>query len=135
MAPIEWKAAYSVGDPAVDHEHRELVALVNRTAEAIMARSPEADIERGFGDLLKAISAHFALEEKQMRAAGYESLTDHKADHERLLDALRDMMDSAGTSPEATADRLVQELEDWFVFHFRVHDSRLHRVLGPHHHS
>jgi len=132
MAPIEWKPEFSVGDPAVDHEHRELIDLVNRTAGAIIDRRPEADIESGFGDLLRAISAHFALEERQMREARYDRLAEHKADHERLLDLLRDIMDGAPEAPEASTDRLVAALEAWFGDHFRVHDSRLHRRLGPH---
>jgi hemerythrin-like metal-binding protein len=131
MTPIVWKPAFSVGDPAVDHEHRKLIDLVNRTAAAILDRHPAADIERGFGDLLQAISAHFALEERQMREAGYDRLAEHKADHERLLDTLRALMDEAGEAPASAADRLVPTLEDWFVVHFRVHDSRLHRRLGP----
>lgn len=132
MAPIEWKPEFSVGDPAVDHEHRKLIDLVNRTAGAILEGHSESDIERGFGDLLQAISAHFALEERQMRQARYDKLADHKADHERLLDELRDLMDSAEEAHESPADRLVSALEAWFAEHFRVHDSRLHRRLGPH---
>ena len=131
MAPIEWKPEYSVGDPAVDHEHRKLIELVNRTAGAILDRRPESDIERGFGDLLQAISAHFALEERQMRQARYDALAEHKADHERLLDELRDLMDASAAAPESSAGRLVSVLEAWFAEHFRVHDSRLHRRLGP----
>lgn len=133
MAPIEWKPQYSVGDPAVDHEHRELVDLVNSTAAAILDDRPGADIDRSFGDLMRAISAHFAHEEKQMRRAVYDELAPHKADHERLLDALRDIMDGAQDTPTA-ADRLTSVLEDWFAEHFRNHDARLHRRLGPHGH-
>ncbi len=135
MAPIEWKPEYSVGDPAVDHEHRKLIDLVNRTAGAILDRQSDSDIERGFGDLLLAISSHFALEERQMRQARYDELPDHKADHERLLDELRDLMDAAGETPEESADHLISALEAWFAEHFRVHDSRLHRRLGPHLHD
>ena len=134
MAPIEWKPEYSVGDPAIDHEHRELIDLVNQTAGAILDRRPEAEIDAGFGDLMRAISSHFALEERQMREARYDQLDEHKGDHERLLDALRDIMDDAAVDPDQSADRLVETLEAWFADHFRVFDSRLHRQLGPHSH-
>ena len=30
--------------------------------------------------------------------------------------------------------RLTAALEEWFAGHFRDHDSRLHRRLGPHRH-
>lgn len=136
MAPIAWKPEYSVGDPAVDHEHRELVDLVNAAAAAILDGRPDADIDRGLGDLYRAISAHFAHEELQMRRASYDEFPPHKADHERLLDVLRDLMDGVdpAAGPDATAARLTAALEAWFTDHFRTHDARLHRRLGPHEH-
>lgn len=134
MAPIAWKPAYSVGDPAVDHEHRELIELVNTTAASILEGRADVDIDRSFGDLLRAISAHFAHEERQMRAAGYDQLAQHKGDHEQLLDSLRDIMDDKRGDASAAADRMVAVLEAWFTEHFRTHDARLHRRLGPHEH-
>lgn len=131
---ITWKPEYSVGNAAVDHEHRELVDLVNATATAILDRRPDADIQKAFGDVLRGISAHFALEEQQMRAHGYDQHDQHKAHHERLLDDLRDIMDSADATPDRAADRLVSVLEAWFTTHFKTHDARLHNRLGPHSH-
>ena len=135
MALLQWRPEFSVGDPAVDHEHRELIDLVNETAGAILTASPDADIDRAFGDLLRAISAHFAHEEAQMRAASYDQLAQHKSDHERLIDALRDLMDAEPASAERSAERLVELLGSWFTGHFGDHDARLHRKLGPHHHG
>tara|TARA_R110002020_G_scaffold5841_8_gene24019 strand:+ start:7127 stop:7534 length:408 start_codon:yes stop_codon:yes gene_type:complete len=135
MAPIEWKPEYSVGNPSVDHEHHELIDLVNLAASAILDKQSEADIQDRFGDLLRAISAHFALEEQQMEAYGYDQRAQHKADHERLLDDLRDIMDSDEMSPDTAAERLATTLEAWFSDHFKTHDARLHHRLGPHSHS
>ncbi len=134
MALLEWRDEFSVGDPAVDHEHRELIDLVNDTAGAILERGDAEIVDRAFGDLLKAISAHFAHEERQMRNAGYDELAQHKADHERLVDALRDIMDAAPDAPDRSAEHLVEVLGDWFAGHFKKHDSRLHLKLGPHDH-
>lgn len=134
MAPIDWKPEFSVGDPAIDHEHRKLIDLVNRAGGAILDGALSPDVEGSLGDLLRAISAHFALEERQMRAAGYDRLAEHKADHERLLDVLRDLMDGASEASGTTSGRLVGALEGWFGEHFQTHDSRLHRRLGPHSH-
>ncbi|MBZ0124319.1 MAG: hemerythrin family protein [Roseovarius sp.] len=134
MAPISWKPEYSVGDEAVDHEHRELIELVNTAAGAILDGRPDADVDRCLGDLYQAISAHFAHEERQMKNARYDQFEAHKGSHEYLLDELRDIMDGAATSETQTAERLTQVLEAWFTDHFREHDSRLHNRLGPHQH-
>lgn len=133
MVLITWKPEYSVGDEAVDHEHRELVDLVNSAAGAMLEGRPEADVDRLLGDLYRAISAHFAHEERQMQRAAYDRYPDHKHDHERLLDALRDIMDGAAAGEDILAERLTAVLEAWFTDHFRTHDARLHHRLGPHH--
>lgn len=133
MAPISWKPEYSVGDAAIDHEHRELIDLVNAAAGAILAGSPEADVDRCLGDLYRAISAHFAHEERQMQRASYDKYPEHKTDHERLLDALRDIMDGPAKDGAETVQHLTAALEAWFADHFKTHDARLLRCLGPHH--
>lgn len=133
MAPIQWKPEYSVGDPAVDHEHRELIALVNAAAGAILEGADDVSLDEALGDVYRAISAHFAHEERQMRSARYDQYAQHKAEHERLLDALRDIMDDETASRETAPERLTTALESWFLDHFKTHDARLHRRLGPHH--
>ena len=133
MAPIQWKPEYSVGDPAVDHEHRELIDLVNVAAGAILEGDNTVNLDEALGDVYRAISAHFAHEERQMRSANYDQYVQHKYEHERLLDALRDIMDESARSVETAPDRLTAALESWFIDHFKIHDARLHRRLGPHH--
>jgi hemerythrin-like metal-binding protein len=130
MPRIAWRDEYSVGNPAVDHEHRELIDLVAALQERIEASAAPEVLEAAFGDLLRGISAHFALEESFMRRHAYDAMAGHKADHERLLDDLRDIMD--GGAPEGP-ERLAARLESWFAEHFRTHDARLHGRLGSHH--
>lgn len=131
MAPIEWKESYSVGVPAVDHEHKELISLVNALQVALVGDAGEDEIDRALGELMRGISAHFALEERFMAEHRYDRLAEHKADHERLLDELRDLMEGRAEGP---AEAVSERLGDWFAVHFRTHDARLHRALGDHPH-
>jgi hemerythrin len=130
MTLLRWKDEYSVGIEAVDHEHRELIDLINRLHDELDGPAARLTVPAFFGDLLKAISAHFALEEKIMRDEGYEGLGSHKADHERLLDDLCGIMQAYERSAEVDRIELAQRLDDWFSRHFRTHDARLHRELG-----
>ena len=134
MAPLEWKDQFSVGNKAVDHEHKELIELVNRLHETLSSGEPKDEVARVLGDLYRAISAHFALEERFMREHRYDEAVQHKADHERLLDELRDLMDDYGADDTASAEKLMAGVEAWFVNHFKTHDSRLHARLGDHPH-
>ncbi len=134
MAALEWKPEYSVGVESVDHEHRELIDLVNRIGEALLAERPVDEVEQAFGELFRSISSHFALEERFMREHGYDQLAQHKADHERLLDELRDIMDDYREGREGPVERFRQTVEAWFAEHFKTHDARLHHRLGDHPH-
>lgn len=135
MALIEWKDHYSVGIEAVDHEHRELIELINRVHEELVAEGGEAAVTAFLGEIFKGISAHFALEERFMREHGYDQLREHKVAHEQLLDEIRDIMDGYEADPEGSSRQLSDELDAWFTVHFKTHDARLHHRLGSHDHD
>jgi hemerythrin len=107
---------------------------VNRLHVALEADQPVDEVGRVFGDLYRAISAHFALEERFMREHGYDQAAQHKDDHERLLDELRDIMDEFVDGDRDSVDRLTASVEAWFTNHFKTHDARLHSQLGDHPH-
>lgn len=130
MAALQWKPEYSVGVEAVDHEHRELIELVNRIGKALSSGRPLSEVEDEFGDLHRAISSHFALEERFMRERSYDQLPQHKADHERLLDDLREIMDSYRDGRQDSLAQLTEVVDSWFAVHFQTHDARLHGRLG-----
>lgn len=134
MALIEWKDRYSVGIEAVDHEHRELIDLINRVHGALFAGGGEAAVTAFLGEIYKGISAHFALEERFMREHDYDQLREHKTAHETLLDEIREIMEGYEADPAGSSRRLSEELDAWFTEHFKTHDARLHHQLGSHDH-
>jgi hemerythrin len=132
MPLLHWKDEYSVGIEAVDFEHKQLISLINQLEQKLGASDSKHSVPAFFGDLLKGISAHFALEEKFMRDHTYARLGVHKQDHERLLDELRDIMDAFESTEEFDAAELTERLDAWFTRHFQTHDAELHRALGSH---
>ena len=132
MSLIEWDEKFSVGVAAVDHEHRELIGLVNATYDRLQRPDAGITVPDFLGEIYARIYAHFALEEKLMRASRYAHYAEHKADHERLLDEIRDIMDDYedGDSEAFDEQQFALRLGAWFTGHFRTHDARLHRNLG-----
>ncbi len=131
MTLIEWRDEFNTGVAEVDHEHRELIDLINELHEQIGADAPRDTVSDFLGEVFAKISAHFALEETVMRKYDYDEYADHKADHEKLLDDLRDIMDDfeAGTGTDYR-QALGAAVRDWFVNHFKTKDARLHKKLG-----
>lgn len=130
MSLIEWKEEYCTGIASVDHEHRELVELINTLHADMQVEPTRENVAEALGEIFAQISAHFALEEKIMRDSRYRAYNEHKLDHETLLDELRDIMDSIDDDGEFTADELSLDLDRWFSDHFRTHDAKLHKLLG-----
>ena len=129
MSLIEWKPEFSVGNAAVDHEHRELIQLINDVHDAIGSGASRDRLAAGLGEIYAQIAAHFALEEKMMRDAGYPDFGPHKQDHESLLDQLADIIHAVELGNKPDERDLSSRLDRWFTGHFGTHDAKLHRHL------
>lgn len=130
MTLLQWQETFSVGVAEVDHEHRELIDLINTLHTALGTERSGERVEAFLGEIFADISAHFALEERVMRERRYDALAEHKGDHERLLDELRDIMDAQADGSALDDAQLGAVLAEWFGRHFRTHDARFHRLLA-----
>lgn len=130
MSLIEWKDEFEIGIPSVDYEHRGMILMIN-TLHGKLAENDKDTIADFLGEIHALISAHFALEEKEMLEMAYDEFEYHKENHEDLLDQIRDMMDELeqDRSGDVMQD-LGRRLNHWFTEHFRTRDARLHRFLA-----
>ena len=129
MNLIEWKDEFRVGVPSIDYEHQQLIELINQLNEMAQWGNSYDNVIDALGEIHVQISAHFALEEKIMRDSRYDDYAGHKADHENLLDEMRDIMDQVDDDGRYDESRLGSELKRWFSVHFRTHDARLHQRI------
>lgn len=130
MALIDWKNEFNIGIPEVDEEHRQLIHLINELHDHLTDRESSFHVEDFLGEIYSRISAHFALEEKWMRENKYDQFPEHKADHEKLLDDLRDIMDVYEEEENFNEALLGDNLASWFTGHFGTMDARLHKFMG-----
>lgn len=132
MPLLQWKTDYSLGIPSVDHEHQELIGMINSVYEHMAGASGPDAIESCLEDIYAGIASHFALEERHMRESAYEEYDAHKDEHENLLDELMEIMDEFVDDPESGRATLQKRLSAWFAVHFSTFDARLHHSLGDH---
>jgi hemerythrin len=123
---LTWRTEFSTGVESVDYEHEEMIALINAIYHEMHERKDVESIEQFLGDVHAAISAHFALEEREMQRSSYAEYAAHKEDHEDLLDQLRAMMDDVQIDPDRGISNLQERLGQWFEQHFSSFDARLH---------
>ena len=129
MNLIEWCNDFKIGIEEVDFEHQDLVELINESYRAAKDENSTTDIMDFLGDIFSQISAHFALEEKVMRDMNYDQYEDHKDDHERLLDSIRDIMDDYMDVSAMDEEQFGERLNKWFTQHFSTMDARMHKFL------
>lgn len=130
MTLVQWKDKYRIGIASIDHEHQALIQLINDLYAHVQGSADKDAVAAFLGEVNAKISAHFALEEKIMRERGYDQYAEHKADHERLLDGIRDIMDGYDRGIYSAYDEaLAAHLRDWFAEHFQTKDARLHKMM------
>ncbi len=129
MALIRWLDSFDIGIPEIDFEHRELVGLINACHEHVLDPHDGSDVSDFLGLIYARISSHFTHEELEMMRLEYVEYWAHKADHERLLDELRQTIVSWEQSHTIDDEALSAWLERWFLIHFRTFDARLHRYV------
>ena len=123
---IVWSDDFLIGIEEIDYEHRRLVEDINRLHRQLLGQAGPRRIERTLGTIHARMQAHFALEERVMLANSYPHYREHKAEHERLLDAYTELMTRFGREP-GRADREAMEamLRQWIVGHIATSDRKM----------
>lgn len=89
---ITWSDALSVGNPAIDIEHRHFAELVNRLNIAIISRQDKAEIVRIMQLIQDDARLHFAHEEDLFAEHGFPLAEEHTRIHRLLTENLRQAM-------------------------------------------
>lgn len=135
MTLIEWREEYCTGIAGVDFEHQQLIRQINDVYQLIEDQSDKELVIDSLGEIYGNISAHFALEEQMMLRYDYDHYPQHRADHERLLDDIRDITEEFENTVQLDEAEFRKKLADWFQLHFKTHDSRLHNLAGMREHE
>lgn len=124
MSQFEWNKALSVGDDAIDDDHKELFSLLNELAEADLADSFLLGI---LGRLEGYTQYHFTREEELMARVGYPGMQDHIAKHRMFvewLDTVKKTYQRSAESPFQLADLVNDFLGSWLVEHIMKEDMQ-----------
>lgn len=124
MSLSSLKDNLNTGIDGLDYEHRKLVGVMEEICDSY--DRGETLVSELFGTLYSRVSAHFALEESIMREKNYALYDQHKADHERLLDRIRFMMEAYEKGLCADCDTSLRDcLEEWLAEHVANADMAL----------
>lgn len=91
---FEWKEAYSLGNGAIDDQHKRLFELGAQIHDLLKKKRSE-DKYDDLMVLIKELSDytvyHFEFEEGMLEAGGYPNLDIHQQEHARFINKLEEM--------------------------------------------
>ena len=123
---LQWTEEYRIGIKALDYEHQDLFAHIDRLLVDIARHDDKAEIEICLGKIHKRLQAHFALEEQFMKEKKYPRYVEHKREHDKFLDDFVDAMTSFENDPGAPqSDMLETEVKRWFTNHVLNSDKAM----------
>jgi hemerythrin len=124
MALMEWTDSFSVGIPAMDQQHKQLIELINQMDEAVRVSIKNPVIRDVLKNLVQFATSHFENEEKLMREVGYAGLEGHCEVHRKLLRAVNDVMEKVKSGKLSATANLAAFLHFWLEKHIVGYDQQ-----------
>jgi hemerythrin-like metal-binding protein len=130
MKELTWDKTLSVDVPEIDEDHRRLVDLYNILNHAVAEDDSPEYIAAVTDELIACTVWHFRHEERLMLKYGYPGLPDHKAEHEELIDSVKELQQKLRDAGEAVSARDVEFLERWLMEHIYGADMKMGTYLS-----
>jgi hemerythrin len=130
MKDLTWSGTLSVEVKEVDDDHRRLVDLFNLLNHAINEGSDPRYIGILLEELVNCTAWHFSHEERLMFMHAFENFEAHKAEHEELLAAARELQQQRQIEGMSISNDDIEFLEHWLTAHILTTDMRMGAYLA-----
>lgn len=126
MALLHWKPNLSVGNTAIDGDHKRLIDLFNRLHFMSLVGDDDQAVAEVLEELLTYVRVHFAREEAMMRRCGYPGLEDHRHRHREFASRLRGFIGDFNARPELFDMAAFYDfVAEWLLVHVLDEDMKL----------
>ena len=127
---LEWTDSLSVGVPAMDEQHKKLIAMINNLNTAMSS----GEAARSVGPILDALveyaAIHFAHEEELMQSHRYQALEPHRAIHRQFVARAIALKNDFSSGKTLMSRDVMLFLKDWLVNHIMGTDKKYGVVIG-----
>ena len=132
---IVWRKEYEIGVEEIDHQLRELFALIQKLHAAVTVENNRDAISSAMGPLAKRIQEHFDFENELMTKHYYPFSSDHIAQHNSYKNyffKLKEEIESNTENSQYLGFRINLSLANWLLSHMCRDDRHLGRFLSEH---
>jgi hemerythrin len=117
---IQWKDYYSVNDPVLDAEQKQVIDCINELHAAWQDPTQGMVTKRVLDKLVQYTQSHFKHEEDRLKEADFPHFAAHKALHE---DMKRRTIGLRTHLTLVTGRDVLVFLKDWWLEHIRGEDK------------
>jgi len=130
VANFRWNKDLELAIPAIDGEHRELLAAMDRLQALVQAGAPPLQVRTALLQLVRLTRAHFVSEEAYMAARRFPRAAEHRMIHQGLLARLDAFVAGHSAGNQELGVPFFAFLEFWIASHIRGVD-RLYAEHAP----
>ena len=113
-----WTDEYLLRIPAIDEEHRQIIAIFNRLADSLETRVDRGSLMAVFNEFLSFYRRHVSTEERLLAENNYIGLEKQKRDHAAFVKYMEALShDLAGGSLQLNTG-ILKDLQDRIASHF-----------------
>lgn len=116
----KWAPRLTLGLPAVDAAHRDLMDALARLADM-----PDAEFPECYARFVAQVEKDFREEEDLMEASSFPGLPSHREQHARVLGGLHHVARQVMTGELAPGREVVALMPGWFLMHIETMDSAM----------
>ncbi len=128
MAILNWDEKYKLGIAKVDKQHTEIAGIINKLHDLLDVKDDKQKLKLLI-KLIKATKEHFETEEKLMTRHKVFNYFSHKAQHDRLLRILNELLDDVEENGKKVGESFLFLMRDWMINHHRFHDIKMAKEL------
>ena len=124
-----WKPSYELGIPEIDHDHRQLVGIINELYEAMKQGHGYEIVNHTIDRLLDYVAQHFQNEESFMRVNNYPKQEEHEEEHRGFQELILEMDRQRRLGNATSTIEMMAFLRDWLRDHVTTADKEFGNYL------
>ena len=113
-----WDKKYSVGDAAIDSQHKKILEMANAIIEGMDAEAAKKHVMA----LYEYTRVHFRDEEAMMKRIGYPKVDEHRELHNQLITTLNDNVATQLSTPDSLK-KFKAFILHWVFDHIMTQDA------------
>lgn len=126
---LVWRDQLSVGNDAIDSDHKHLIEIINLAEQSLKAKNP-SDLMFALDSLSSYSKEHFSREEKIASAVGYVQAQKLHLSHDALLTKLSQATQELNEKwTESAIENFAALLRDWLINHVIKEDLMMKPAL------